>query len=329
MIESAVAAPSPDPGNGGNSVADLRLAAQVARMHLIDDLTKVEIAAALGVSRFKVARLLERARGAGLVTVTVRNPDLIDAELSERLGSALGLRTVLVADEVDPANWLAAVGTLAAAHLQRIVTPESVVGIAWSRATGALAERLTALPPCTIVQLCGVLPRPAGEEHNVELVRKVAQRSGGTAYTFYAPLVLPDAVTARTLRAQPGIVDALAKCSDLAVAVIAVGQWKPGQSTVYDALSPAEARSFADRGVVAESAGMLFDARGELIDEGFIGRVVAVSESQLRKTTEVIALATEPDRADAIAAIVRSGLVTTLVTHRAVAQASLAALAHE
>jgi len=305
--------------------AERRLAARAARMYYLEDKSKVTIAGDLGISRFKVARLLERARADGVVTVTVRDPDLLDNELSDRLAAVLGIRRVLVADTPEPQHWVEAAGSLAAAYLQRIVTSDSVLGIAWSRAARALAERLTGLPPCTVVQLCGVLSHTHGEEHNVELVRRIAQQSGGSAFTFYAPLVLPDAATARTLRTQPGIVDALSKCVDVSVAVIAVGEWRPGASTVFDALSASEARSFADRGVVAESAGMLFDAEGRLIDEGFVGRVVAITEPQLRKVGDVVALATEPDRVAAIRAITRSGLVTTLVTHRAVAEAVLAA----
>jgi DNA-binding transcriptional regulator LsrR (DeoR family) len=306
------------------SGAERRLAARAARMYYTEDKSKVTIAAELGLSRFKVARLLGRARAEGLVTVTVRDPDLLDHELSDRLAAVLGIRRVLVADAPEPQHWLEAVAALAALHLQQIVTRDSVLGIAWSRATRALADRLTSLPPCTVVQLCGVLAQAHGEEHNVELVRKIAQQSGGAAFTFYAPLVLPDAVTARTLRAQPGIADALSECAHVSVAVIAVGQWQAGASTVFDALSMGEARSFTDRGVVAESAGMLFDAQGRLIDEGFVGRVVAITQPQLRKVHEVVALATEPDRVSAIRAICRSGLISTLVTHRAVAEAVLA-----
>ena len=310
------------------SGAERRLAARVARMYYTEDKSRVTIAAELGLSRFKVARLLGRARAEGLVTVTVRDPDLLDHELSDRLAAALGIRRVLVADAPEPRQWPDAVAALAALHLQQIVSRDSVLGIAWSRAARALADRLTSLPPCTVVQLCGVLAHTHGEQHNVELVRKIAQQSGGAAYTFYAPLVLPDAATARTLRAQPGIADAMTKCALLSVAVIAVGQWEAGSSTVYDALSVGEARSFADHGVVAETAGMLFDAQGRLIDEGFVGRVVAITEPQLRKVPEVVALATEPDRVTAIRALTRSGLITTLVTHRAVAEAVLATPHH-
>jgi DNA-binding transcriptional regulator LsrR (DeoR family) len=302
------------------STDEIRLALLAARRYYFEDRSKVAIAAELGVSRFKVARLLDRARAEGLVTVVINEPGAVELDLSTRLATQLGLQRVIVADPIDAQSSVPAVAGQAAAHLRNVVMAGSFLGIAWSRAVRALSDQLSGLPPCTVVQLCGVLPRPAGEEHNVELVRRAAQACGGNAVTFYAPLVLPDAATARTLRAQPGIADALSACDRVSVAVIAVGHWKAGSSTVYDALGPAHAGVFTRRGAIAESCGMLFDADGKVLRAGLQKRVVAISESQLRNVDDVIALATEPERAEAIRAIARSGLVTTLVTHRAVAE---------
>lgn len=308
----------------GLSPEDTRLALLAARRYYLEDRSKVAIAEELSLSRFKVARLLDQARAEGLVTVTINEPGAVEADLSGRLQDQLQIPRVLVADPVDPQAGVQAVAALAAAHLRATMAPGSYLGIAWSRAVRALSDQLSGLPACTVVQLCGVLPQPSGEEQSVEIVRRAAQACGGDAVTFYAPLVLPDAATARTLRAQPGIVDALAACDRLSAAVIAVGHWKPGSSTVYDALSAADAALFTRRGAVAESAGMLFSANGKILRGGLQNRVVAITESQLRAVGDVVAMATEPERVDAIRAIARSGLITTLVTHRAVAERLLA-----
>jgi DNA-binding transcriptional regulator LsrR (DeoR family) len=49
-----------------------------------------------------------------------------------------------------------------------------------------------------------------------------------------------------------------------------------------------------------------------------------VTARQLQRTGEVVVLATERDRAPAVHALLRSGLASTLITHRAVAEALLA-----
>jgi DNA-binding transcriptional regulator LsrR (DeoR family) len=306
------------------SKEETRLAMHIARRYFLEDKSKVAIADELGLSRFKVARLLDRARSEGIVTIKIASPDLSDGDLSARLAADLGVPNVLVADPIHPGSAIDDVAVLAAAHLRSVVTADSVLGIAWSRATRALSEQLAGLPPCTVAQLCGVMPEPDREEHNVELVRRAARACGGKAVTFYAPLVLPDAATAKTLRLQPGIAEALALCDDLSVAVIAVGQWEPRSSTVYDYLPEAEAEALSRHGAVAESCGLLFDADGAVIPDGLQERLVAVTECQLRQTGHVVALATEPERVHAIRSLSRSRLLTTLVTHRHVAERLLA-----
>lgn len=300
------------------SGSELQLAAHVARRYYLDDRTKVDIATELRISRFKVARLLELARSEGIVRIRIHDPRGVDQELSEELGRLLGIRRALVIDTTI--NPRIRVGALAAEHLRDTVAPGATVGLAWSRSAQALVEHLHDLPECTIVQLCGVIPQATGEEQNVELVRHAAQNVGGTAVTFYAPLVVPDAATATTLRKQPGIADALRCCDRLSVAVIAVGQWETGESTVHDALSPQQRSTFAKRGAVAETCGILFAGDGRPLREGLQKRTIAVTEAQLRRADDIVALVSEPHRAPAIRALTKRGLVTTLITQRAVAE---------
>lgn len=300
-----------------------RLAGAAARRFYLHGQSQVDIARELGVSRFKVARLLEAARAEGIVRIEVAEPE-VDDRLSEDLARALGIKRALVLDTLPFDTHTTLIGSFAARHLSEILTPDAFVGIAWSQPTRALTEHLQPNPQCTLVQLCGVVAHAAGEEQNVELVRRAAQKTGGTALTFYAPFILDDATTAMALRRQAGIVDVLRTCGRLTVAVIAIGMWAPGHSTVYDAVSAEDRTSFAARGAVAESCGILFDADGNPLKDGLQDRVVAVSAEQLRQTPEVIALVNNEDRIPAVKALSKSRIVTTLITHRQVAEKVLA-----
>jgi DNA-binding transcriptional regulator LsrR (DeoR family) len=296
----------------------LHLAATVARRYYLDRVSRTDIAQELGVSRFKVARLLDRASAEGLVRIEVFDPLGVDAGLSDALRDALGLRRAMVLAAADRPR--VQVGALAARYLAEVLPRGGRVGIAWSRATQALVEHLPGRPPCRFVQLCGVIPRTAEEEHDVELVRRAARAVGGSALIFYAPFVADRAATATALRRHPGIAEALRECDHLDVAVVTVGAWRAGESTVHDALPVQEQQLFRRRGAVAESCGMLLAEDGRLLRDGLQRRVVAVDAGQLRRTPEVVALATDENRTSAVRAVARSGLVHTLVTHRAVAE---------
>src|SRR6185312_14514063 len=84
-----------------DSPAQLVLVASVARRHYLDGRTKVEIGEEFGLSRFKVARLLEIARSSGLVRIEIRHEGAIDVDLSGRLRDRFGLQHAIVVDTPD------------------------------------------------------------------------------------------------------------------------------------------------------------------------------------------------------------------------------------
>jgi len=305
----------------------LALAVEAARRFHLDGASKVQIAKDLGVSRFKVARLLETARAAGLVQIRVGMPPEIDEALSSRLSSALRLRRAIVmagtsdevADSGEAGPTGAAVGRIAAGYLQQLTTGEDVVGLAWGHAMSHFGASWSEHVPATFVQLAGAIARPDIRESAPELVRSTAAAAGGTATTFYAPLVMPDASSAEALRQQIGVREAMTLLDDLTKAVVSIGAWTPGQSTVHDSLEPSEQEQLRAAGAVAETTGLLVAQDGSVL-RGLADRVVGVSEAQLRRTPEVFAIAVGATRAPAVSAVLRSGLVTSLVTHASLAR---------
>lgn len=300
----------------------VRLAA-IARRFYLDGRSKVEIAEEFGLSRFKVARDLEAARSSGIVRIDIRLPARLDGELSERMRAAFGLRRAIVVDALDdPRDTRRALGSVAARLLSEIVRPDEVLGLAWSRSLQLMGVDMVDLPRCTVVQLNGVLSEQAEGGGSVETVRRAAALSGGPAYPIYAPLILPDAATAATLRADPGIASAFAHFDRLTTAVVAIGGWDEHNSTVFQALDPDSRARYTALGVCAEMSAQLFDAEGHQVHSDLDERVISVRADQLRRVPEVVAVAGAGDeaKARAIGAALRSGLVSTLVTDDAVAR---------
>src|SRR6201999_284422 len=73
--------------------SEVVLAARAARQYYLEGLSKVDIADRLGISRFRVARLLDAARESGMVRIEIGLPGgNLDAGLSAELCSVFGLR---------------------------------------------------------------------------------------------------------------------------------------------------------------------------------------------------------------------------------------------
>jgi DNA-binding transcriptional regulator LsrR (DeoR family) len=302
------------------------LAAKIARMYYIDGVSKSDIATELGLSRFKVARTLERARSSGLVRIELHYDGDIDLAMSVELSSKLGVRRCLVIDspEADEATVRANLGRVAAGLLEEIVEADDVLGLSWSRTLMEMRSVLRSMAPCAVVQLTGALSRPDVDESSVDLVRDVARTAGGPAYYFYAPMIVREADTARSLRMQSEVARAMAMFDKLTKAIITVGAWAQGQSTVVDAISVEEYEQARSAGVVCEMAGMQLDATGKQVHTPLGERVIGIGPEQLARVPEIIVVAYGEQKVAAVQAAVCGGLVTTLITHAPLARALLA-----
>lgn len=306
--------------------AQMVLTASVARRYYLDGKSKIEIAEEFALSRFKVARLLETARSSGLVRIQIDYPGAVDLELSGRLQETFGLRHSVVVDtpdhEIGPLRQQ--LGSATAELLTEIVTTDDVLGLGWARSVSAAAAALTELAPTPVVQLTGTLSRPDGDDGSVDVVRDVARISGGPAYFFHAPFVVPDAATARALRGQPEVARTFAQFRSVTKALVGIGRWAPAQSTVYDAATEKERRALRQQGICADVSGVFVMPDGSTPPTALNDRMIGVSAEQLRATPEVIAVPYEAVKAPAVRAALRSRLVTSLVTHSSLAHALLA-----
>jgi len=289
-----------------NRPAEAVLAARVARYHYLDGASKTEIADRLGISRFRVARLLDAARRSGMVRIEIGLPGgRLDVGLSAQLCSAFGLEHAFVFDfpDKDEPALRNRLGEAAGQVLMDVIGPEDVLGIAWARSLSSLAAALTRFPPCPIVQLTGAVPPPDGNDL-LTLVRSVARIGGGAAHVFYAPMLPADAESAAVIRRQPDVAATFALLPSVTVALLSIGAWGPGLSTIYDALSPAEREALQRQGVHIELE----------------ARTINTPAADLARIPTILAVAYGIAKHDATLAALRGGLISGIITHASLAR---------
>jgi DNA-binding transcriptional regulator LsrR (DeoR family) len=312
-------------GLSADRPSEVVLAARVARQFYLEGVSKVDIADRLGISRFRVARLLEGARDAGMVRIEIGLPGgSLDAGLSAELCSAFGLKHAFVFNfpDDDEQALRQRLGEAAGQALMDLITPGDVLGMSWSRTLSGLAAALTQIPPCPIVQLTGAVPPPDGRDL-LDLVRSVARVGGGPAHVFYAPMILDDAETAGAIRRQGDIDGAFALVPSVTIAVVAIGAWAPGLSTIYDAISPAERHALAALGVRAELAGVFIGEDGRPVATPLDSRMIVTPGPAFERIPLVLCVAYGVAKSPAVCAAIRGRLVHGLVTHASLARALL------
>jgi len=248
--------------------AALALAATAARRFYLDGASKSEIAVELGLSRFKVARMLDWARSSGLVRIELHYEGEIDLDLSVRLApstaSALPGHRLPEDDETLLRTNL---GRVAAGLLAEIIDRDDVLGLAWSRTLMAMRSALTTLAPCAVVQLTGALWRPTWTK----------ARSNWFVMSLGSPTVRRSALRphdrARSRHCQ------IAASSDRSGASHRTF-WRADkgdrhdrrlgrrQSTVVDVITEAEYEHHKRLGACAELCGIQLDSEGNTLTTG-------------------------------------------------------------
>ncbi|MGX1267325.1 sugar-binding transcriptional regulator [Streptomyces phaeoluteigriseus] len=323
MAESGEVAALPAP-------IDTLLAAAVARRFYLEQRSKVEIAKEFGISRFKVARLLDAAVAHDIVRIDITVPAEVDVPLGRALTERFGLRHGIVvnlgrgegrtaspADQRQSGRWL---GTAAARLLSEIAEEGDVIGLDGSHAVDALSESVTRLPLCDVVQLTGVHGRDLAHDAAITAVRRTAAAGGGRAFPLHTPFLLPDAATAAVLRSQPATAETLDRFGLVTKAVVGIGAWDAPHSPVYGALSEPEREKLRAAGACAEVAGHVLDAVGRVMPTELSARTIAVGAAELRGVAELVGVTAGESGIGAVRAVLRSGLLTGVVTDAATAR---------
>ena len=313
---------APSPSTATDSLTHLVQLAVVARAYYLDGRNKSAIASQLGISRFKVARLLDEARDRGLVRVEIASPpSRVDLDLSAEVAERFGLRRAFVLQDrhLPPDAIREHLGALTAVVLTEMLDEQAVVGIAWGRTLDKMADALRGIPRCQVVQILGGMPLAGISLNSLDLVRRVGAKAGGYVYSLHAPMIAPDPTTARRLRADPQVRQTLDMFTQLTCAVVAVGSWDPPSSLMHETMSEPERRQLLRAGVVADIGATLVRADGSTVSTDFDDRRIAISERELRAVPDVIAVGGGAEKARAVRAILGGRWATTLVTDSAVA----------
>ncbi|MBV9880234.1 MAG: sugar-binding transcriptional regulator [Gemmatirosa sp.] len=309
------------------SAPDLYLLSKVSTLYYLRDQTQQDIAERLRISRPTVSRLLQEARDQGIVQITVAPPRGLHIELETRLEDRYGLEAVQVASGEagqDPALLRRQVGVAAAAYLARTIQPNETLGLAWGTTLNAMVQAMAPLPTpgVRVVQTLGGIGPPDAEAYAADLVRRLAQLLGAGTVLLPAPGVVATAAVRDVLRDDPHVQTALRQLDALDTVYVGIGALatnpvlNDGHSLPAGTL--AELR---DAGAVGDIALRFFDAEGTPVETSLDGRLLGITTDQLRRVRRVVAVASGPEKEQAIRAALRAKLVNVLIIDEPTAQA--------
>ncbi len=280
------------------SAASAVVKAHIAQLHYVRGMSKREIAARFGVSRFKVARLIDEAVADGVIRFEIRQPVEVDDNLSRALEAAFGLDLAIVARDGGDAS---APARAAAAWLPDLVIGIDVIGVAWGRTLQRVADALAfsqAPLDIDVVQICGAIPALQPGVGPAETAHRFAERLGGRLYPLHAPALSSPAARAE-LAGNPVIRPTVELFDRVDLAVIGIG---------HASGFPGASRQTAGHLLVH-----VYDEAGASLRSDISEMAIAMSAEQLRRT-RVMAVAGGETKKRAVLGALRTGLLNTLFT---------------
>jgi deoxyribonucleoside regulator len=303
------------------------LAVRAAELYYDEDKTQDEIGAVLGLTRWKVGRLLTHAREQGIVRIEIVHPRARRGGLERALMDRFGLRAAVVipAGSAD-SDLQQRVAQAAADYLTALRPVPRTLGVSWGRTMYDLAEALPMgwATGVTVVQINGgvSLNRRAGTA--AATAAMIADKADGHAVLLPSPAILERLETKQAIEADRTVAGVLELAREASALVYSAGV-ADQSSVLVDSgyLTRDDVAELVRRGAVGDVVGRYIDADGNTVDPSLDERTVGLSHAQLRAAKLAVFVIAGEAKHHVARAVVSNGLCTVLVTDELTAGALL------
>ena len=296
------------------------LMAKAAWYYYFQDMTQQQISDRLGISRIRVIRLLERARQTGMIQFSLRRGNEERLKIEKKLMETYGLEDVFVVPSpADPTQTNANIADAASMYITERLHEGSVINIGYGDTPSRVLNNLatTAETTITCVSLTGgvsyYLPNARSNVFNAKL------------HLIPAPLLASSKEMADAIRQETSVSEISRMISLAQLTVVGIGSMD-GSATIFHSgiLNSNDLLYLSMQGAKGDVLSHFVDENGCLINSPIEERLIATSMEALSKLHNVIGVAAGLVKVDAIRAVLKGGILDTLITDTDTAEAILA-----
>lgn len=297
-----------------------RRAIEAARRYYLDGVPTPVLATEFGVSASTVSRWLSLAKDRGWVRIEILDPLELSGATEGRVIERFGLASATAVPETKPTAALTTVARRSSRELRGLVHDGITVGVAWGTTMAALAGDLPPLAASqsTVVQLNGAgSVTDLGISYAEDILARFSTAWHGTTLVFPVPAFFDHASTRDALwreRSIQRVRDVQRSCD---LAVFSVGSTTAQvPSRVYQAgyLTAEDRSNLEVEGAVGDIATNFYRADGSFDGISLNSRASGLPLDALREIPTRLCIAAGTGKATAVAAALRGGYVTHLVT---------------
>jgi DNA-binding transcriptional regulator LsrR (DeoR family) len=212
----------------------------------------------------------------------------------------------------------ARLGRAAARVLNNNIKPNNTIGVAWGTTVQSTIEAIEdgEVNNLRVVQLLGVLGSTRHAYSGQALVERLARKLGGEGIYLYTPFLVEHEDTAKFLRNDQSVQDAISLGKKADIALLGVGSTIPEFCSLFQGghISQNDLDTIRNAGAVGDVSGQYFTINGELADVDFHKRVMGINFEDLLNIPIRIGVAGSMEKAKAILGAIRGGFINILIT---------------
>lgn len=301
---------------------EIRLMAKVARMYYDQGMRQKEITERLCIHQSTVSRLLQRAREANIVRISVATPPGIFSDIEEALQKRFALKdAVVVETRTDEEHLIRDLGAAASFFLQTTVKPGAIMGISsWSRSLFAMVETLHS-SDCArggkVVQILGGFGFAGTQYQATHLAQRLAALVGADPVLLQAPVLVGSAEARRVLMRDASVRQTSDLFAKMSLALVGIGSMEPSKILVNsgNVFSAEERAQLRKQGAVGDICFRFFDKRGNPVHSPLNHHVVGIELEALKHIDRVVGIAGGPGKLEAVfAALLGRHIKNVLIT---------------
>ena len=315
------------------TTSDTRLMVRVALMYYRLHLTQEQIGEQLGISRFKVGRLLDRAVRESIVQIDIVHPAARLMDIEDALVERFGLKVAVVVDvpvaSTDQAAQELTRESVAAGAVRYLadIHPTGSIGVSWGRTMLELARQLE--PGWTsateIVQLNGATSRSSQPTRANEIAERFGTTTGASIRLLAAPAIVGSPELRVALEEDPAVGETLEAARATPTAIFGLGILTRESVLVGSGyLTESDLAVLQAAGAVGDVVGRFLLPDGRIASVELDDRTVGLPLSELGGKSVSMGLAAGVGRGPIALASLRAGCVNVLVADEGTAEWVLA-----
>ncbi|QPK80889.1 sugar-binding protein [Schaalia sp. ZJ405] len=302
------------------------LALRAAQLYYYENLTQGAIAERMHCTRWTVGRLLEEAREAGIVRITIAHPQARVRSLEKRFLDAFDITDAIIVREQDSVGATKRLVAQASADFITAIRPRpQSIGVAWGRTITQVSH---AMPDdwasgVDIYQTYGGLVR-SNDDEVADSIGLMARKARGIGHMLPAPAIVTDAELGRRLRREPSVAKTLTAGPKSDLLLYSPGVLENESVLVRSGfLSPAGMDKLRNMGAATDLFSHFVDREGNPVSQELEARTIGVSLDAVRRAKRKMLVGSGPQKVLPMWIALSIGLASIVVADEVTAEAIL------